>query len=125
MKEVNCISLTLKVQGIIKLASHIPNDFLYTCKFAWHFYGYHHKYQVNLIIDRELTRLDISIAALQETRLSSSGSLREENYTFFWKGRKPDEPRQHGVGFAVRNTLLDKVQPPHWRYTMNAFSQCI
>ncbi|KAI8483145.1 hypothetical protein Bbelb_391640 [Branchiostoma belcheri] len=52
------------------------------------------------IIDRELTRLDISIAALQE------------NLTFFWKGREPNEPRQHGVGFAVRNTLLAAVEPP-------------
>lgn len=35
------------------------------------------------IIDRELTKLNICIAALQETRLASSGFLREENYTFF------------------------------------------
>ena len=35
------------------------------------------------IIDRELSRLDVSITALQETRLHSDGSLREENYTFF------------------------------------------
>lgn len=64
------------------------------------------------IIDRELTRLNISIAALQETRLAASGSLKEENYTFFWKGKEPEEPRQHGVGFAIKNTLLDSVEPP-------------
>ncbi|KAI8494376.1 hypothetical protein Bbelb_276020 [Branchiostoma belcheri] len=28
------------------------------------------------------------------------------------EGREPDEPRQHGVGFAVRNTLLAAVEPP-------------
>ncbi|XP_063605235.1 uncharacterized protein LOC134780428 [Penaeus indicus] len=64
------------------------------------------------IIDREHTRLNVSIAALQETRLPSSGSLREENYTFFWKGKEPDEPRIHGVGFAVKNSLLKSVEPP-------------
>ncbi|XP_052217843.1 uncharacterized protein LOC127835421 [Dreissena polymorpha] len=64
------------------------------------------------IIDRELTRMDICIAALQETRLSASGSLREENYTFFWKGMEPEQPRQHGVGFAVKNTLLASIKPP-------------
>ena len=64
------------------------------------------------IIDRELTRLNISIAALQETRLASSGSLREENYTFFWRGREAEQPRQHGVGFAIKNTLLSTVETP-------------
>lgn len=64
------------------------------------------------IIDRELSRLDVSIAALQETRLPSDGSLREANYTFFWKGKEPDEPRIHGVGFAVKNSLLTSVEPP-------------
>ncbi|XP_052249602.1 uncharacterized protein LOC127857228 [Dreissena polymorpha] len=64
------------------------------------------------IIDRELTRMDICITALQETRLSSSGSLREENYTFFWKGREPEQPLQHGVGFAVKYTLLASIESP-------------
>ncbi|XP_037776944.1 craniofacial development protein 2-like [Penaeus monodon] len=35
------------------------------------------------IIDRELTRLNIDVAALQETRLASNSSLREQNYAFF------------------------------------------
>ena len=35
------------------------------------------------IIDRELLKLNVSIAALQETKLASSRSLREETYTFF------------------------------------------
>ncbi|XP_047498459.1 uncharacterized protein LOC125045298 [Penaeus chinensis] len=37
------------------------------------------------VIDRELSRLGVDIACLQETRLADSGSLREESYTFFWK----------------------------------------
>ncbi|XP_022810601.1 uncharacterized protein LOC111347641, partial [Stylophora pistillata] len=58
------------------------------------------------IIKKELTRLNIDVACLQETRLADSGSLRESGYTFFWQGLSQDEPRQHGVGFAVRNSLL-------------------
>ncbi|XP_076030147.1 uncharacterized protein LOC143018559 [Oratosquilla oratoria] len=64
------------------------------------------------IINRELERLNIDIAALQETRLPSSGSLREQDYTFFWQGREPEELHMHGVGFAVRNSLLSSVEPP-------------
>ena len=60
----------------------------------------------------ELTRLDVSIAALQETRLASSGCLEEENVTFFWKGKEPEEPRLYGVGFAIENSLLDSVESP-------------
>ena len=65
-----------------------------------------------LFINRELRRLNIDIAALQETRLPSNGSLKEEDYTFFWQGNEPEEPRIHGVGFAVRNSLLSSVEPP-------------
>ena len=64
------------------------------------------------IISKELERLDIDIACLQETRLPDSGSLREEGYTFFWKGLSQDEPRKHGVGFAVRNSLLASIETP-------------
>ena len=56
------------------------------------------------IIDRELFRLNLDIVALQETRLSSFGSLKEKNYTFFWQGLEPEERRIHGVGFAIKNT---------------------
>ena len=64
------------------------------------------------MIDKELQRLGVGIAALQETRLPCSGSLREKNYTFFWKGKEVEEPRLYGVGFAVRNNLLSSVEPP-------------
>ncbi|CAG4979837.1 unnamed protein product [Colias eurytheme] len=64
------------------------------------------------LIDRELLRLNISICALQETRLPDGGSLREQNYTFFWKGKDKSEPRLYGVGFAVRNDLLALSESP-------------
>ena len=64
------------------------------------------------IIDKELFRLRVDIACLQETRLADSGTLREENYTFFWKGKPLEENRLHGVGFAVKNTLMASIEPP-------------
>ena len=64
------------------------------------------------IIDAELHRLDIDIAALQETRLADNGSLTEMHYTFFWQGKKLDDRRELGVSFAVRNSLLSIIEPP-------------
>ncbi|XP_068684158.1 uncharacterized protein [Montipora capricornis] len=49
------------------------------------------------VIDRELQRLSIDIACLQETRLPDSGFMKEANYTFFWQGRPTGEPRQPTV----------------------------
>ena len=61
-------------------------------------------------INNELLRLQVDIAALQETRLAESGCLKEKDYTFFWHGKKEEETREYGVGFAVRNALLDTVE---------------
>lgn len=63
------------------------------------------------VINNELLRLNVDIAALQETRLADSGILKEKDYTFYWQGKAPDEPRQHGVAFAVKNSLLSMVEP--------------
>ena len=63
------------------------------------------------VIDRELHRLCVDVAALQETRLADDGTLREQNYTFFWQGKKAEELRIHGVGFAVKNSLLSTLEP--------------
>ena len=64
------------------------------------------------IINCKLKRLSIDITALQETRLISNGSLREQDYTLIWQGKEPGEPRLHGVGFVVRNSLLSVVEHP-------------
>ena len=63
------------------------------------------------VINDELNRLSVDIAALQETRLAESGTLKENDYTFYWQGKKLTDPRQHGVGFAVRNSLLGMIEP--------------
>ena len=55
------------------------------------------------VIDRELSRLQMDIVALRETRLPETGSVRERDFTLFWQGKPSDEVREHGVGFAVRH----------------------
>jgi len=63
------------------------------------------------LIARELQRHNIDIVALSETRRAGEGQLREEQggYTFFWKGLEENERRIHGVGFAIKNSVLSKL----------------
>ena len=60
------------------------------------------------LISQELLKYNVDIAALSETRLADEGSLTEDlgGYTFYWKGLSQEERRIHGVGFAIRNSLL-------------------
>ena len=62
------------------------------------------------LIAQELSRYGVDIAALSETRLADEGSIIEDHggYTFFWKGLPQQERRIHGVGYAVRNSILEK-----------------
>ena len=64
-----------------------------------------------VVIDDELKRLNVNIATLQKTRLADSVIPKEKDYTFLWQGKGSNEPREHGVGFAVRNSLLRMVEP--------------
>ena len=64
------------------------------------------------VIDRELRKLDLDVVGLQETRLAGAGSIREENYTFFWQGKSPEERREYGVGFAIINSLVKAIDTP-------------
>ena len=63
------------------------------------------------VINDELRRLNVDIAALQETWLADSSTLKEKYYTFFWQGKRSSKPREHGVRFAVRNSLLRMAEP--------------
>ncbi|XP_069189748.1 craniofacial development protein 2-like [Procambarus clarkii] len=65
---------------------------------------------MTVVINNELHRLQIDVVALQETRLPATASIRED-FTF-WKGTLPEEVREHGVCFAVRNRLLGSIVPP-------------
>ena len=59
---------------------------------------------------KEEKKMDIVI--IQETRLSTSGMLREKDYTVYWQGKSPDERGEHVVGFAVKDSLLGSIIPP-------------
>lgn len=65
----------------------------------------------------ELNRYKVDTAALSETRLSGADSLTEvgQGYTFFWKGYEENQPRNHGVGLAIRTKLLSKFN--NWNFT--------
>ena len=63
------------------------------------------------VINDEVRRLNVDIATLQETRLADPGTLKEKDNTFFWQVKGSNEPREHGVGLAVRNSLLRMVEP--------------
>ena len=56
-------------------------------------------------------RYDIQIAALSETRFADAGEIKEvgAGYTFFWSGRKSEERREAGVGFAIKTELVGKL----------------
>ena len=60
------------------------------------------------LLSKELSRYNIDIAALQETRLPDEGQVIERSggYTIYWKGKAAEERRLHGVGFAIKSSLI-------------------
>ena len=48
------------------------------------------------------------MAANTETGLPEEGNIREADtyYTFFWKGKAPEESHIQGVGFAIKTQLV-------------------
>ena len=63
------------------------------------------------LVGRELDRSKVEIAALSKTRLAEEGLLKEVGacYTFFWSGRKKEERREAGVGFAIKSHIVTKL----------------
>lgn len=63
------------------------------------------------ILAQVLKRYRVDIAALSETHLADDGELREvgSGYTIFWKGLPASEKRQSGVGFAIRSSLVSRL----------------
>ncbi|XP_069189930.1 craniofacial development protein 2-like [Procambarus clarkii] len=68
--------------------------------------------RMTAVIKNELRRLQMDIVALKEIRLPVTSSIRENYFTFFWQGKPPEEVREHGVGFAIRNRLLESIVLP-------------
>ena len=53
----------------------------------------------------------MDVAALSETRFADEGTLVEDGggYTFFWRGYPESQPRLHGVGFAIKTSLCERL----------------
>ena len=64
------------------------------------------------IVSRELERYGIDIAALSETRILGDSVIKEVSggYTFFLKGRPDGDKHYHGVGFAIRTSLVKHLE---------------
>ena len=60
-------------------------------------------------LHQELTKLSFDIVAIQETRLGESGMQKYEEFTIFNSGPK-DNKHELGVGFYVRNSLLEYIE---------------
>ena len=60
------------------------------------------------VVARVLSRYNIDVAALSETRILGENRIDEVGggYTFFLKGKDPGERHLHGVGIAIRTSLL-------------------
>ena len=59
------------------------------------------------LLDRELTRLNVAVAGLQEVRWKDSGDLNLDNYKLFWSGHTNSAIQ--GVAIAVRKDITDCV----------------
>ena len=62
------------------------------------------------LVAKELSRYNIDIAALSETRLALNDSIVDNGYTFFWSGKGENERRDAGVGFAVKNSIAQCLE---------------
>ena len=63
------------------------------------------------LVGQVLQRYNMDIAALSETRLPGEITEVGAGYTFFWSGKTSDEGREAGVGFAIRTSLVMKLEP--------------
>ena len=59
---------------------------------------------------KELSRFDIDISTLGETRLSFYDSIAENSYTFVWSESEVAEKREAGMGFAIKNSIVQCLE---------------
>ena len=62
------------------------------------------------LLCKELEHFKVDIAAICETRFEGSDQLVEQGYTLFWKGKTKEEKRESGVGFVLKNTIVEKLE---------------
>ena len=63
------------------------------------------------LVARELARYRVDITTLSDTRFPDKGQLIEigGGYTFFWSDRSSVKQREAGVGFAIKDHLVEKL----------------
>ena len=63
------------------------------------------------LVAKELTRLNIDIAALSEVRFADQGSLTEHGtgYTLYWSGKTKEERCLSGVGFMMKTQIANTL----------------
>ena len=68
--------------------------------------------RMTAIVGNELSRYNIDIAALGETRFADTGDMTEHRagYNYFWSGKKLTESREAGVSFAIRTELVSRLE---------------
>ena len=64
------------------------------------------------LVARELFRLDINVAALNEARFAQQGSLGEHaaHCPLSWSRKNKNERRLSGVGFMIKASISKKLQ---------------
>ena len=62
------------------------------------------------LVAKALGRYDIDVTALGETRLPLHDSVAENGYAFFLGGREVAERREAGVGFAIKNSIVQCLE---------------
>ncbi|VDM03644.1 unnamed protein product [Schistocephalus solidus] len=64
-----------------------------------------------VLVDREMARYKVDIAALSETRFSEQGQLEEAGagYTFFGSGRQKASRHDAGVAFTILNETVGRL----------------
>ena len=125
LELVSCLQLTAVHFSRNKKHRNFSNKKFFTKKFPLQLCCWNVKTQIDLenserperrtaFVTNELAMYNIDIAALSEKRLSGEDQLTEDEsgYTLFWSGRSEGEKREGGVGFAVRNTLIDRIKRP-------------
>ena len=66
------------------------------------------------LVAMELTKYNIDIAVLSETRFHASESLNDLESIFDWSGKSNGESREAGVGFAIKRDIVAKLTTmPH------------
>lgn len=58
-----------------------------------------------------MNKYNIDIAVISEKRLAGNSQLREEKggYVFLWSVKTEEEPRQSGIGFAIKSDLASSL----------------